>query len=181
MYICHPDYAIHKLSRTGHTSWYLDEVEFTAGPLLDHNIEVTTLTASATTGSGITITASDIVGINGDTGFQSTDVGRLIHLGTGKGLAKIITVSSTLIVVADVIETLSTTSANPKLLSIYRVAVLPIFAESLALNWAKDSPAYGFNPNSLPLAKVSSSLAYQGKGGRLFSFCSITSSSSNLS
>ncbi len=112
MYICHPDYAIHKLSRTGHTSWYLDEVEFTAGPLLDHNIEVTTLTASATTGSGITITASDIVGINGDTGFQSTDVGRLIHLGTGKGLAKIITVSSTLIVVADVIETLSTTSAT---------------------------------------------------------------------
>ena len=112
MYICHPDYAIHKLSRTGHTSWFLDEVEFTAGPLLDHNIETTTLTASATTGSGITITASDVVGINGDTGFQSTDVGRLIHLGTGKGLAKIITVSSTLIVVADVIETLSTTSAT---------------------------------------------------------------------
>jgi hypothetical protein len=112
MYICHPDYAVHKLSRTGHTSWYLDVVDFTAGPLLDHNIETTTLTASATTGSGITITASDIVGINNDTGFQSTDVGRLIHLGTGKGLAKIITVSSTLIVVADVIETLSTTSAT---------------------------------------------------------------------
>ena len=112
MYICHPDYAVHKLSRTGHTSWYLDVVDFTAGPLLDHNIETTTLTASATTGSGITITASDVVGINSDTGFQSTDVGRLIHLGTGKGLAKIITVSSTLIVVADVIETLSTTSAT---------------------------------------------------------------------
>ena len=112
MYICHPDYAIHKLSRTGHTSWFLDVVDFTAGPLLDHNIETTTLTASATTGNGITITASDIVGINNDTGFQSTDVGRLIHLGTGKGLAKIITVSSTLVVVADVITTLSTTSAT---------------------------------------------------------------------
>ena len=112
MYICHPDYAIHKLSRTGHTSWFLDVVDFTAGPLLDHNIETTTLTASATTGNGITITASDIVGINNDTGFQSTDVGRLIHLGTGKGLAKIITVSSTLVVVADVITALSTTSAT---------------------------------------------------------------------
>ena len=112
MYICHPNYTVHKLSRTGHTSWFLDEVEFTAGPLLDHNIEVTTLTASATTGSGITITASDVVGINGDEGFKTTDAGRLIHLGTGKGLAKIITVSSTLVVVADVIETLSTTSAT---------------------------------------------------------------------
>ena len=112
MYICHPSYNIHKLSRTGHTSWFLDDVEFTAGPLQDHNIELTTLTASATTGNGITITASDVTGINGDLGFQTTDAGRLIHLGTGKGLAKIVTVSSTLVVVANVIETLSTTSAT---------------------------------------------------------------------
>jgi hypothetical protein len=112
MYICHPNYNVHKLSRTGHTSWFLDDVQFTAGPLQDHNIELTTLTASATTGNEITITASDVVGINGDEGFKTTDVGRLIHLGTGKGLAKIITVSNTLVVVADVIETLSTTSAT---------------------------------------------------------------------
>jgi hypothetical protein len=112
MYICHPSYHVHKLSRTGHTSWFLDDVEFTAGPLQDHNIELTTLTASATTGNGITITASDVTGINGDAGFKTTDAGRLIHLGTGKGLAKIVTVSSTLVVVADVIETLSTTSAT---------------------------------------------------------------------
>jgi hypothetical protein len=112
MYICHPSYHVHKLSRTGHTDWYLDDVEFTAGPLQDHNIELTTLTASATTGNGITITASDVIGINGDAGFKTTDAGRLIHLGTGKGLAKIVTVSSTLVVVADVITALSTTSAT---------------------------------------------------------------------
>ena len=112
MYICHPSYHVHKLSRTGHTSWFLDDVQFTAGPLLDHNVELTTLTASATTGNGITITASDIIGINNDIGFQSTDVDRIIHLGTGKGLAKITSVASTLIVTADVIETLSTTSAT---------------------------------------------------------------------
>ena len=112
MYICHPSYHVHKLSRTGHTTWFLDNVDFTAGPLMDHNIELTTLTASATTGNGITITASDIVGINNDTGFQSTDVDRLIHLGTGKGLAKIISVASTLVVTADVITALSTTSAT---------------------------------------------------------------------
>jgi hypothetical protein len=112
MYICHPSHHVHKLSRTGHTTWFLDNVDFTAGPLMDHNIELTTLTASATTGNGITITASDIVGINNDTGFQSTDVDRLIHLGTGKGLAKIISVASTLVVTADVITALSTTSAT---------------------------------------------------------------------
>lgn len=112
MYICHPSYHVHKLSRSGHTTWFLDNVDFTAGPLMDHNIELTTLTASATTGNGITITASDIVGINNDTGFQSTDVDRIVHLGTGKGLAKITSVASTLIVTADVITTLSTTSAT---------------------------------------------------------------------
>jgi hypothetical protein len=112
MYICHPSYHVHKLSRTGHTTWFLDDVQFTAGPLLDHNVELTTLTASATTGNGITITASDIIGINNDTGFQSTDVNRLVHLGTGKGLAKITSVASTLIVTADVITALSTTSAT---------------------------------------------------------------------
>ena len=112
MYICHPNYPVHKLSRTGHTSWTLEDVYFDNGPFLDHNTTLTTLTASATTGNGITITASDIVGINGGTGFKSSDVGRLIHLGTNNGHVEIISVASTLSVTADVIETLSTTSAT---------------------------------------------------------------------
>ena len=29
MYICHPDYSVKKLSRTGHTSWTITEVDFT--------------------------------------------------------------------------------------------------------------------------------------------------------
>ena len=49
------------------------------GPYLDENTETTTLTPSGTSGS-ITITASSVVGINEDTGFQSTDVGRLVRL-----------------------------------------------------------------------------------------------------
>ena len=32
MYICHESHAVRKLSRTGHTSWTLTEVEFTDGP-----------------------------------------------------------------------------------------------------------------------------------------------------
>ena len=108
MYIVHPNYPVQKLSRTGHTSWTLEEIEFVNGPFLDHNIEVTKLTASAATGDGITITASDIVGINNDQGFLSTDVGRLVHIGIGKGVAKIVSITSSLVVVADVIEPIST-------------------------------------------------------------------------
>ncbi len=32
MYLCHPDHEVEKLSRTGHTSWTLADVEFTDGP-----------------------------------------------------------------------------------------------------------------------------------------------------
>jgi hypothetical protein len=112
MYICHPNYSIRKLSRTGHTSWTIEEVLFDNGPFLDHNTSTTTLTPSATTGNGITITASAITGINNNTGFQSTDVGRLVHLGTGNGHAEITSVTNTTVVVADVIETLSGTAAT---------------------------------------------------------------------
>jgi len=46
MYICHPNHEAEKLSRTGHTSWSLTDVEFTKGPFLDPNITATTLTPS---------------------------------------------------------------------------------------------------------------------------------------
>ena len=39
MYICHPNHEVEKLSRTGHTSWSLTDVEFTDGPYLDDNIQ----------------------------------------------------------------------------------------------------------------------------------------------
>ena len=112
MYICHPNYSTRKLSRTGHTSWTIEEVLFDNGPFLDHNTSTTTLTPSATTGSSITITASSITGINNNTGFQTTDVGRLIHLGTGNGHAEIISRTSTTVVTAEVLETLSGTTAT---------------------------------------------------------------------
>jgi hypothetical protein len=112
MYICHPNYSIYKLSRTGHTAWTLTECNTTFGPYLDHNITTTTLTASATTGSSITITASSVTGINNNTGFQTTDIGRIIHVGLAKGYVEIVSRTSTTVVVANVIETLSGTTAT---------------------------------------------------------------------
>lgn len=87
MYLCHPNHEVRKLSRTGHTSWTLTEVEFTEGPFLDTNITTTTFTSSDhTPGTGRTITASSTTGINGGQGFLTTDVGRQIKIHSGWGV-----------------------------------------------------------------------------------------------
>ena len=110
MYITHPNHEVMKLSRTGHTAWTLAEVEFTDGPYLATNTTTTTLTpASASVGTGVNITASAVTGINGGTGFQTTDVGRIISFNSGK--AKITSRSSTTVVVCTI--TTAFTNTNP--------------------------------------------------------------------
>jgi len=111
MYICHPNHEVSKLSRTGHTAWTLTEVDFTNGPYLDSNISTTTFTTSAhTVGAGRTLTASAITGINSDTGFQTTDVGRLVQFRDGYG--KITARTSTTVVTIEILEDMGSTSAS---------------------------------------------------------------------
>ena len=109
MYICHPNHPVKKLSRTGHTSWTITDVEFTDGPYLDLNLSNTTLTPSGTTGS-VTITASATTGINSGSGFVSTDVNRLVYL--RNGYAKITAVNSTTSVTATVKDDFDNTTAT---------------------------------------------------------------------
>ena len=79
MYITHPNHEVEKLSRTGHTSWTLADVDFTDGPYLDDNITTTTLTSShSSVGTGRTLTASADL-------WVSTDVGRLVSYRDGYG------------------------------------------------------------------------------------------------
>ena len=103
MYIVHPNHETSKLSRTGHTSWTLTEVDFVDGPYLALNTTSTTMTPSATTGTGITITASA-------SAFVSTDVGRLINF--SNGYAKITAYASATSVTADVKDDFDTTTAT---------------------------------------------------------------------
>ena len=111
MYITHPNHEVMKLSRTGHTSWSLDEVEFTDGPYLATNTTTTTLTpASASVGTGVNITASAVTGINGGSGFQTTDVGRIISFNDGK--AKITSRTSTTVVVCEITTAFTNTNAT---------------------------------------------------------------------
>jgi hypothetical protein len=110
MYICHPNHAPRKLSRTGHTSWTLTEVEFTNGPFLDHNITTTTANPShKSVGQTTTATFSSTTGINGGAGFTSDDIGRLVHIKDGH--FEITSITSTTVVVGTVIVDLGISSS----------------------------------------------------------------------
>jgi len=103
MYIVHPNHETMKLSRTGHTSWSLDEIEFTDGPYLSRNTTSTTMTPGATTGTGITLTASA-------NAFVSTDVGRLINF--SNGYAKIVSFVDAQNVTIDIKDDFDNTTAT---------------------------------------------------------------------
>lgn len=57
LYICHPEYVPRKLARIAPTSWVLSDLDFIDGPYLPANVRQATMTPSATSGAGITITA----------------------------------------------------------------------------------------------------------------------------
>mgnify|MGYP003148072011 CR=1 FL=1 len=110
MYITHPLHETTKLSRTGHTSWTLTNVDFTNGPFMDVNTTTTTLTpASAGVGTGVNITASAVTGINGGSGFIATDIGRQIHFNAG--YATITAITSTTIAVVTIATAFTNTNA----------------------------------------------------------------------
>jgi hypothetical protein len=111
MYITHPAHEVEKLSRTGHTTWTLTDVDFTKGPMQDANTTDTTLNpGQSAVGTGIALVASAITGINGGSGFQSTDVGRFVFLSAG--YAKITGVTDTTNAVITIITALDSSSAT---------------------------------------------------------------------
>ncbi len=104
MYITHPSHKTRKLSRTGHTSWTLTEVDFVNGPYLDTNSSTTTITSSAhTVGTGRTFTASAST-------FASTDVGRLVRF--RDGYAEITGFTSATVVTVEILKDTGSTSAS---------------------------------------------------------------------
>lgn len=114
LYILHPDYPPQQLVRASALSWTLSDVALTDGPYDVQNTTSTTLTPSAATGSGVTLTASAVAGINGGAGFQTTDVGRLIRIleGSTWGYVEITGWTSTTVVTVTVLSTLTNTNAK---------------------------------------------------------------------
>jgi len=119
MYIVHPAHEPAKLSRTGHTTWTLTEIDFgDKGPYLgvndpfDSDSGTTTMTPQqAGTGTGKTITLNQTNGINGGLGWQETDIGRIVKFGV-TGAAKITDITSTTIAVATITTAFDTANAR---------------------------------------------------------------------
>ncbi len=114
LYILHPDFPPQKLVRASALSWTLSELSFLDGPYDALNTTSTTLTPSAATGSGVTLTASAVTGINGGAGFATTDVGRLIRIQEGSvwGYVLITGWTSTTVVTVTVVNPLTNTNAK---------------------------------------------------------------------
>ena len=112
MYIAHPSHEPSKLTRTGHTTWTLAEVDFAAtGPYLNASTSSTTLTpASSAVGTGVNITASATTGINDGDGWQTTDVGRILKFNSGD--AKITARTSTTVVVVTITKAFASTAGT---------------------------------------------------------------------
>lgn len=80
LYLTHPGHPVYKLTRSGHASWSMIEVAFQDGPWDPINATATTLAPSATTGFGVTVTASATTGINDGAGFTAADIGRMVRI-----------------------------------------------------------------------------------------------------
>jgi hypothetical protein len=73
LYVTHPDFPPHKVTRASNTSWSIDETVYTDGPFTTQNSDTSVkMYASATTGT-VTITADDDV-------FSADMVGQLVKI-----------------------------------------------------------------------------------------------------
>lgn len=71
--LCHPDYPVRDITRTGNTAWTVTIFPSVLGPFKDKNTGATTVTASAVSGAGVTLTASTPI-------FDATMVGDIFYL-----------------------------------------------------------------------------------------------------
>ena len=106
MYLWHPGHAPRKLTRVGDTNWTLNTVSFRPPATFEADTDISggtaTLTPGATTGTGVTFTASTAV-------FLAADSGRQIVTGVGRAI--ITSYTSPTSVTADIVENFPNTDA----------------------------------------------------------------------
>lgn len=114
LYLRHQQYAGLELRRFGDRSWSLQRSVYDDGPYLPENSATTTLTPAATSGLGITVTASDAIGINGGRGFLATDLNRALTIKHSDvwGWGVIVEVTSTTAVKVDIRRAFNATTAQ---------------------------------------------------------------------
>ena len=168
MYLCHPNHEVRKLSRTGHTSWTLTQVDFVNGPYLDDNITSTTLSSSThTVGTGRTLTASSSL-------WVSTDVGRLVRFRDGYG--KITGYTSATVITWEILEdtgsgssstdwslgAFSDTTGHPKCVSFFeqRLVFAGTTNQPQTLFFSRSGDYENFNDNRGGTISDSSAMIY---------------------
>ena len=105
LYIAHGSHETRKLTRTADTDWTLDTLNAFPPPTYESGYSPSaTCTPGATTGTGVTFTASSGV-------FLKGDVGRQIKNLEGAGRASIVSFTDTSNVVCDIVEDFPSTSA----------------------------------------------------------------------
>ena len=94
MYLVHPKVHPQRLIRKADDDWTIEPIPFEKGPLLDINVTSTTITPSAATGTGITLTASTAL-------FDEGHIGSIWKV--NNGYVRIKTFTSATVVTADVL------------------------------------------------------------------------------
>ena len=105
MYFTHPDFAPRVLTRTSTADWAIDTLSTSPEPTIEIGfLPATSVTPAAATGLAVNFTASGATFLTGDAGRQ------IVNL-SGTGRASITSVTSTTVVVCDIIEDFPDTSA----------------------------------------------------------------------
>jgi len=74
VYLVHPNHAPRKLLRYSNTDWVLEKLTFLDGPYQSQNIRDFNITPSASSGSGVTLTAGPAVTISGASAHTSGEI-----------------------------------------------------------------------------------------------------------
>jgi hypothetical protein len=98
MYFAHPSHFPQKLIRTSATAFTMTNAPLVRGPFLDSNVTATTITPSAATGTGITLTSSADLFLAGHVG----SLWRVNYDATHGAVVKITAVTTARIAVGDV-------------------------------------------------------------------------------
>jgi hypothetical protein len=103
LYLAHPNYPLHKLVRQSHTSWTLTPVNLLPPPTYEGGLSAAniTLTLGATTGLGVSVTASANL-------FDASDVGRMLRSGQGRGTIRSVATATSATI--DVLDAFSSTT-----------------------------------------------------------------------
>lgn len=110
LFVCHDDHKTRTITRTSHVDWTLEEYENTDGPYRDGNgDEDLTFTVGATTGTGISLTAT------GHAPFTSDCIGMHVRMKVDSewGWGTIASVTSSNAATIDIVDDFDGTTATP--------------------------------------------------------------------